>query len=218
MPENYRVMILGPKGSGVHTQARIMQQQYGWQVVNFPEIVKNKISTILKIKGPKPPNNITTDGPCMICMSETELTEVKEGKMLAAWKFLPWVLEYLGIPLMQKPPMPVVPVEEPNPETMEPEERKAYEKELKKKAEEKKKKDKEEDDLRKAKEERHRKRQEALDEGLDLEEIGLQETEEEIKIDDLTLDQLVPKTDEQGKIPFFGKYIMIGFPNTELQM
>jgi hypothetical protein len=101
---------------------------------------------------------------------------------------------------------------------MEPEERKAYEKELKKKAEEKKKKDKEEDDLRKAKEERHRKRQEALDEGLDLEEIGLQETEEEIKIDDLPLDQLVPKTDEQGKIPFFGKYIMIGFPNTELQM
>jgi len=51
-----------------------------------------------------------------------------------------------------------------------------------------------------------------------LEEIGLQDTEEEIKIDDLPLDQLVPKTDEQGKIPFFGKYIMIGFPNTELQM
>jgi len=54
--------------------------------------------------------------------------------------------------------MPVVPVEEPNVETMEPEERKAYEKELKKKADDKKKKDKEEEELRKAKEERHRKR------------------------------------------------------------
>jgi hypothetical protein len=218
MPANYRVMMLGPKGAGVNTQARILQQQYGWQVINFPEIVKQKISTILKLKGPKPPNNITEDGPCMICMSDHELAEIKEGKMLAAWKFIPWVLEYLGVPLMQRPPRPVELVVEPNPEEMEVEERKAYEKELKKKADEKKKKEKEEEELRKAKEERHRKRQEALEEGLDLEEMGLQETEEEIKIDDLDLEQLVPKTDDQGKIPFFGKYIMLGFPNTELQM
>lgn len=132
----------------------------------------------------------------MICMSEHELAEIKEGKMLAAWKFLPWVLEYLGVPLMQRPARPVEPVVEPNPEEMDVEERKAYEKELKKKTDEKKRKDKEEEDLRKAKEERNRKRQEALEEGLDLEEIGLQETEEEIKIDDLPLEQLVPKTDE----------------------
>lgn len=90
----------------------------------------------------------------MICMSDQELAEIKEGKMLAAWKFLPWVLEYLGVPLMQRPPRPVVPVEEPNPEAMEVEERKAYEKELKKKAEEQKKKDKVEEEKKNAKAER----------------------------------------------------------------
>jgi len=36
----------------------------------------------------------------MVCMSEQELNDVKEGKFLPSWKFLPWVLEYLGVPLM----------------------------------------------------------------------------------------------------------------------
>jgi len=47
MPQNYRALMIGPKGSGVHTQARILQEKYGWKVVNFPDIVKSKIDTIL---------------------------------------------------------------------------------------------------------------------------------------------------------------------------
>jgi hypothetical protein len=35
----------------------------------------------------------------MIGLSAEELAEIKEGKPFAAWKFLPWVLEYLGVPL-----------------------------------------------------------------------------------------------------------------------
>ena len=50
--------------------------------------------------GRKPPNNVSNDGPCMICMSEQELLEIKEGKQFPAWKFIPWVLEYLDVPLM----------------------------------------------------------------------------------------------------------------------
>jgi hypothetical protein len=120
----------------------------------------------------KLPNNVTEIGPCMICLSKEELQEIKDGKAMPAWKFIPWVLEFLGVPLMQRPHNPEE-IKEPNVEEMNEEERKAYDKELKKKAEEKKKKDKEDEELRKAKEERHRKRQEAIEEGLNLEELGL---------------------------------------------
>jgi hypothetical protein len=65
----------------------------------------------------------------MICMSEQELQDVKDGKQIHTWKFLPWVLEYLGVPLMQKPPSPEEPVAEPNPDEMTDEEKKVYEKE-----------------------------------------------------------------------------------------
>jgi len=45
---------------------------------------------------------------------------------MPAWKFLPWILEFLGIPLKRKPVIPPEPVPEPNPEEMTPEEQKAY--------------------------------------------------------------------------------------------
>jgi len=49
-----------------------------------------------------------------------------------------------------------------------------------------------------------------------LAELGLEETEEEIIIPDLPLDQLVPKVDADGKIPKIGKIIMLGFPHTQI--
>ena len=54
----------------------------------------------------KLPNNSTTEGPCMICLSEKELNEIKEGKPMPSWKFLPWIMEFLGIPLRIKDPPP----------------------------------------------------------------------------------------------------------------
>jgi hypothetical protein len=47
----------------------------------------------------------------MICLSSEELQEIKEGKPFPAWKFLPWIMEYLGVPLMVKPPEKKVHVE-----------------------------------------------------------------------------------------------------------
>jgi hypothetical protein len=163
MPADYRILILGPRGAGVRTQARLLNQKYGWRLVDFNLIVRNKLQEILALPI-KPPNNITTVGPCMICLSQEELQEIKDGKPFPAWKFLPWVLEFLGVPLMVKPPEVKV-VVEPNPDEMNDEEKKAYEKLKIKKAEEKKKKDKEEADAKAAKEDRARRRAEALENG-----------------------------------------------------
>jgi hypothetical protein len=54
----------------------------------------------------KPPNNVRTDGECMISLSQEELDLIKEGKKFEAWKFIPWVLDYMKIPLVQRPPPP----------------------------------------------------------------------------------------------------------------
>lgn len=63
--------------------------------------------------------------------------------------------------------------------------------ELKKKQAELDKKRKEEEEKKRAKEERAKLREEALAEGKDLVELGLEESEEEIIIDDLPIDDLV---------------------------
>jgi hypothetical protein len=165
----------------------------------------------------KPPNNLTNIGPCMVCLSAEELQEIKDGKPFPAWKFLPWIMEHLGVPLMIKPPQ-VKEVVEPNIEEMTEDEKKAYEKEQKKKAEEKKKKDKEEADAKAAKDERAKKRAEALEAGQDLAELGLEESEEEIKIDDLPIDQIIVQKDEEGNFPKIGQIVMFGFPQTELHI
>jgi len=54
----------------------------------------------------KLPNNITDEGPCMVCLSEAELADIKEGKPFPSWKFLPWIMEFLGIPLRVNDPPP----------------------------------------------------------------------------------------------------------------
>lgn len=160
----------------------------------------------------KPPNNVTEEGPCMICMSQEELQEIRDGKPFPSWKFLPWILEYLDVPLAQKPPPP--PVEEPviDPEELDEDARKAYEKEKKRKDLETQKKLKEEEEARKAKEDRAIRRAAAVEAGQDLAELGLEESEEEIKIDDLPLDQLTVAKDEDGNLPKIGKFILLGFP------
>lgn len=137
----------------------------------------------------KPPNNLRTDGPCMVCLSNEELNEIKEGKPFAAWKFLPWIMEYLGIPLAVKE-VEVKEEVQPNFEEMSDDQKKTWEKEQKKKADEKKKKEKEEADAKAAKEERARKRAELREANpdVDLAEHALEETEEEIKIDDLSIE------------------------------
>jgi hypothetical protein len=128
MPSDYRVMMVGPKGSGYHSQAKLLSQRYGWRIVDFPKIVEEKLADILAMSV-KLPNNVSQKGPCKICMSEQELNEIKEGKMFPAWKFLPWVMEYLDVPLQEKPPTPPEEIVEPDVTQMTEDEKKAYEKE-----------------------------------------------------------------------------------------
>ena len=216
MPSDFRVLMLGPTGAGVPEQAKLLEKQYGWRLVDFQAIVKKKLADILAFER-KPPNNITTSGPCMIGLSAEELAEIKDGKPFATWKFLPWVLEYLGVPLAIQPKVEQV-VAEPNLEEMNEEEKKTYEKEQKKKAEEKKKKEKEEEELRKQKEDRARRRAEAIEAGQDLAEAGLEESEEEVKIEDLSITRLMAARDQEGNIPRFGQFVMYGFPQTEIHI
>lgn len=124
MPKNFRILFLGPKGVGVHSQTRMLEEFYGWRTVDFNVIVQRKLAEIMKMKD-KPPNNVC-EGRCMVGISQEELDKIKEGHSIPAWKFLPWILDYLGIPLKRKPIVPKAAEPEPVEEDMTPEQLKAH--------------------------------------------------------------------------------------------
>ena len=97
---------------------------------------------------------------------------------------------------------------------MTPEQLKAHQAAQKRKLQEEAKKAKELAEAEAAKKERDRKRDEARAAGIPLADIGLEETEEEIIIDDLPLDQLTISTEplEDGTMPKIDRIILIGFP------
>lgn len=68
MPPDYRLLVVGPRGSGTNTQAKNLEELYGWRIVDFTEIVRNKMMEILEMEE-KLPNNVSELGPCMICCS-----------------------------------------------------------------------------------------------------------------------------------------------------
>jgi len=158
-------MMLGPRGSGVKAQAARLEQFYGWRVVDFMQVVQDKLREILAMPT-KLPNNIeSVDGPpCMISMSQEELDSIKEGKVMPTWKFLPWVLEFLDIPLEARA-KPEVQEVEINEEELTPEELVAKKKKDKAAAEAAKKKAKEEEAEMARKSERATKRAQAIEEG-----------------------------------------------------
>lgn len=215
MPENYRLMMLGPRGCGVRSHAAKLEQFYGWKVVDFMQVVQDKLREILAMPSKYPNNICFDDGPCMVSMSNEELEAVKEGKVMATWKFLPWILEFLDIPLMVKP-KPVVKDEPPNFEEMTPEQQKAYNQQQKAKAEAAKKKQKEMEAEEARKADRAQKRAAAIANGEDPAELGLLSSDEELKIEDLSIEELGMALDEEGKpVKEVGAFILIGFPQTD---
>ncbi len=150
----------------------------------------------------------------MLCLSEQELNEIKEGKPFPSWKFLPWILEFLEIPLTVKPPPP--PEEDSETDADWDEARKQEH------VNKKKKKKKEADAAAKAaaeaaaaKADRANRRKEAIENGLNLEELGLQDSEEEIIIEDLSIERFIPALEEDESVIPIQSFILIGFPQTE---
>jgi len=43
VPTEQRILILGPKGIGVHTQAQKLSEIYGWKVIDYPKMVKQRL-------------------------------------------------------------------------------------------------------------------------------------------------------------------------------
>ena len=217
MPKEFRMLMIGQKGIGKSTQAKMLSDLYGWPIYDYPEIVKRRLEEMNALEA-HIPNNFVEGG--RIGMNEQELAQINEGKPFPAWKFIPWLLDEMGYPLCKRKPPPVEdkPEEELLEEELTPISKRKRDMELKKKQAELEKKKKEEDEKKAAKAERARLRAEALADGKDLAELGLEESEEEIIIDDLPIDDLVLKPNEDGTLPYVGGFILLGFPETEEQV
>ena len=103
MPSNFRILMLGPKGVGQHTQAAALSETYGWRIVDFKQVVRDKLEELMRYEI-HIPNNPIPGG--RIGLSEQELQEVIEGKAIPAWKYIPWIFDFLGYPLEKKKPPP----------------------------------------------------------------------------------------------------------------
>ena len=76
----------------------------------------------------KLPNNVSEEGPCMVCLKQEELDLIRNHAPFPAQKFMPWILEFLGVPLTIRPPPP--PEAEPDLEAMTEDELKAHNKKV----------------------------------------------------------------------------------------
>ena len=103
MPSIFRILMLGPKGVGLHTQASALSDTYGWRIVDFKQVVRDKLEELMRYEI-HIPNNPAPGG--RIGLSEQELLEVIEGKPMPAWKYIPWIFDFLGFPLEKKKPPP----------------------------------------------------------------------------------------------------------------
>ena len=72
------------------------------KIVDFKELVRSKLEEIMKFEVHIPNNPVGG----RIGMSEQELQDTIEGKPLPAWKYVPWILDYLGYPLEKRKPPP----------------------------------------------------------------------------------------------------------------
>lgn len=104
MPDSFRMLMMGPRGIGVHTQAQKLHDIYGWKVIDYPALVKSKLEGILK-EDFHEPNNVIP-GQSKISLSQEEINEIKTGKPFPSWRFIPWILDHLGYQLMRQPDPP----------------------------------------------------------------------------------------------------------------
>ena len=123
-------------------------------------------------------------------------------------------MEFLEIPLRIKDPPP--PEEDSSTDNEWDEARlKAHKEKQKKKKKEQEAAAKAAAEAAAAKADRAAKRREAIDQGLNLEDLGLQDSEEERIIEDVSIDQLILCENEDGSLPTVDRFILIGFPQTE---
>jgi adenylate/nucleoside-diphosphate kinase len=191
-----------------------LQEQYGWRVVDYPKLVRSRIEAILAEDGHLP-NNVVP-GKSKIGLSQSEIDEIKTGKPFPAWKFIPWILDHLGYPLAEKPDPPPAAEEEVDPETLDEDAKAEYMKQKKIKEQKEAKAAAEAAKVAKEKEEYKAKRAAAIAAGEDLEALGLSApADDEPVTEDLSIDKLVLKPEADGKNPFVGGFILLGFPQTE---
>lgn len=80
-----------------------MSEKYGWKIVDYPKLVKERLTTILAEEAHLP-NNVDPE-ESSIGLSQKEIDDIKTGNPFASWKFIPWMLDFLGYALKKRDPV-----------------------------------------------------------------------------------------------------------------
>jgi len=210
MPDRFRLLLSGPAGCGKKTVAKVLNDKYGWRIVDWNEIVTRKIDE-LRSRESHLPNNPLAEG-YGLGLAEDEWNNVLEGKPIDAFSLLPWFYEFMGFKCEKRRPPPKVPENE---EDLTEEERARREEVERKKEEERKNKEERKEKEKKKKEKEREKKKKNKPEEEEAEGEGEGENEEEpledLKIADI---DIMVENEETLQKPFVGGFMLIGFPQT----
>lgn len=56
MPAQYRLLLQGPSGSGKKSQAKKLADKYGWKIIDFKQLVKDKVVELSQRETHQPNN------------------------------------------------------------------------------------------------------------------------------------------------------------------
>jgi adenylate/nucleoside-diphosphate kinase len=210
MPDRFRLLLSGPTGAGKSTVAHKLSEKYGWRIVDWNQIVNNKIDEMRRRGDQHFPNNPAAEG-YGLGLSEEEWNTILEGKPYDAFNFLPWVYEYLGFATEKRRPPP----EPENEGEGEDEEAKRLREEEQKRLEEERKKEEERKEKERKKKEKEKEKKKKKGEEEEEEAEG-EEGEEEEPLEDIKLSEIDLKVEDEETLqkPFVGGFILIGFPQT----
>jgi adenylate/nucleoside-diphosphate kinase len=203
LPGQHRVLLLGGRMAGKHTQAAYLTAKYGWKTVDMNDLlyeIADKQRNSVAEPHPSHPDSglVQFFGP--------DFEKLMKGEAVPGNTILPLFLSHLQVPLYKKPPPP--------PEPVEGEEQQAEESKQDPASAEKK---PGADDSSESEGSVHAEEPEKpaefkpTDEDLPVQPT----TPEPIIYEDLPLTEIVPKPNPDGSMPSAGGFILIGYPGME---
>jgi len=200
LPGQHRVLLLGGRTAGKHTQAAYLTAKYGWKTVDMNDLlyeVADKQRSSVAEPHPSHPDS------GLVQFFGADFEKLMKGEAVPGNTILPLFLSHLQVPLHKKPPPP--------PEPVEGEEQPPEESKQDPPAE-----DKQGDSSESEGSVKH-------DEVEKLAELKATEedqppvatTPEPIVYEDLPLTEIVPKPNPDGSMPSAGGFILIGYPGLE---
>ena len=208
LPGQHRVLFLGGKTAGKHTQAAYLSAKYGWKAIDMNDLLYD-IANIQRSSAAEPRPSHPDSG--LVQFFGPDFDHLMKGEAVLGSTILPLFLWHLQVPLHKKPPPPPEPVEG---EEQPGEEVKADQTPPDAHKHSGEESSDSEGSVHQAAEEPDKPVTTEVKQ-TEEDQPPIPTTPEPIVYDDLPLTEIVPKPNPDGSMPSAGGFILIGYPGME---